>query len=65
MGNITNKRQTFVVQILDTQNLTWQGTVTWLDSKNKESFRSLLELVRLIDSAISPEQQFGLGDAQS
>ena len=42
---------TFVVQILNTQNASWQGTVTWTDGKRRESFRSELELIKLIDSA--------------
>ena len=46
---------TFVVQILNTQNATWQGTVTWTDGKRRESFRSELELIKLIDSAVSKD----------
>lgn len=45
-------RETFVVQILNTQNATWQGTVTWTDGRRSENFRSALELIRLMDSAL-------------
>lgn len=45
-------RETFVVQVLNTQNATWQGTVTWTDGRRSESFRSALELIRLMDSAL-------------
>ena len=48
----TGERETFVVRILNTQNATWQGTVTWTDGKRMESFRSALELIRLIDSTL-------------
>ena len=48
----TGDRETFVVRILNTQNATWQGTVTWTDGKRMESFRSALELIRLIDSTL-------------
>ena len=48
-----SKRSSFMVQIIDTQNQTWQGTVTWLDGKHTQPFRSLLELIKLIDSAVS------------
>lgn len=51
------KKPTFVIHVLDTQNMTWQGTVTWLDGKHQQPFRSLLELVKLMDSVI-------VGDAQ-
>ena len=48
-------RQSFVVDILQTRNATWQGTVTWVDGGETQSFRSALELLRLIDSALEPE----------
>ena len=48
-------RETFVVQILNTQNATWQGTVTWTDGRRTESFRSALELIRLMDSTLLAE----------
>ena len=48
MGN----RQTFLVHIVENQNATWQGDVTWLDEEKKESFRSLLELIKLMDMAV-------------
>jgi hypothetical protein len=33
------------------QNTTWQGVVTHVDKKEEQPFRSLLELVKLINSA--------------
>ena len=44
---------TFHIAILFRQNSSWQGTVTWLESGREECFRSVLELLFLIDSAIS------------
>lgn len=52
-----NKHETFVVQIINTQNSTWQGTVTWTDGKKQESFRSALELIKLIDSALEEKDE--------
>jgi len=52
-----SKKCSFVVQVLDTQNQTWQGTVTWLNGKHTESFRSLLELIKLMDSAVNSAQE--------
>lgn len=52
MKQAAGKRETFVVQILNTQNGTWQGTVTWTDGQRTQPFRSALELIRLIDSAL-------------
>jgi len=44
---------TFTVKILFRQNASWQGCVTWMESRKAETFRSALELVFLMDSAIS------------
>jgi hypothetical protein len=44
---------TFVVRIMDTQNATWQGTVSWTEENETQPFRSALELIRLMDSALA------------
>lgn len=51
----TTGGETFVIKVLNTQNATWQGTVTWTDGKRTESFRSALELIKLIDSALEED----------
>ena len=45
-------RHSFIVNILQQQNSTWQGTVTWVDENKTQNFRSALELIRLIDSTM-------------
>ena len=50
-----NGKGTFVVNILDTQNASWQGTVMWANGKTSKPFRSALELMKLIDSALGKE----------
>ena len=45
-------RQSFIVNILQQQNASWQGTVTWVEDNKTQSFRSALELIRLIDSTL-------------
>lgn len=45
--------RTFIIQIKGTENGTWQGTVDWVEKKEKVAFRSALELIRLMDSSIS------------
>ena len=35
------------------QDASWQGSVTWLEQGQEESFRSVLELILLLDSALS------------
>ena len=46
------KLATFAVRILFRQNASWQGSVTWLENDRSQSFRSVLELVLLMDSAL-------------
>lgn len=48
---------TFEVRILFRQNASWQGSITWLEEEQEESFRSVLELFLLMDSALNPERQ--------
>lgn len=48
------KRQekgTFLVKIHFRQRESWQGEVTWAEEKKTVSFRSALELIRLLDEA--------------
>lgn len=59
MKQYTGERETFVVRILNTQNATWQGTVTWTDGRRTEPFRSALELIRLIDSTLLEQEEEG------
>ena len=48
---LRGKVATFAVRILFRQNASWQGTVAWLEGSREESFRSVLELLLLMDSA--------------
>ena len=43
---------TFSLRVMFRQNATWQGSLTWTDTKQEHRFRSALELLRLIDSAL-------------
>ena len=42
----------FRIDVLFRQNASWQGNLTWLDRKEEAQFRSVLELVMLMDSAL-------------
>ena len=46
-------KATFIVQVQFQQNATWQGTITWTDEKKVQKFRSTLELIKLMDDALS------------
>lgn len=45
----------FVINVLDNRNHTWQGTITWVESDKKQNFRSALELIELMDSVVGRE----------
>lgn len=60
-----NKKPTFLIQMLDNQNMTWQGTITFLDDNQKLPFRSVLELIKLMDSAISASEFSEDADAEA
>ena len=46
------KKATFELQILFRQHSSWQGVLVWKDRNTERSFRSVLELVVLMDSAL-------------
>ena len=43
---------TFAIKVLFRQHTSWQGTITWLDAQSEQTFRSVLELILLLDSAL-------------
>lgn len=46
------EKATFELQILFRQHSSWQGIVLWQDRSREQSFRSVLELILLMDSAL-------------
>lgn len=46
----------FTVRVMFRRNATWQGTVTWVEEDQSQHFRSVLELVCLISSAVQTRQ---------
>ena len=47
MSERQKKTETFIIKIMNQQNSTWQGSVTWVDEQNAEQyFRSALELLK-------------------
>ena len=45
-------KATFELQVLFRQHSSWQGILVWKERKAEQSFRSVLELVVLLDSAL-------------
>ncbi len=55
-GTRTGKVATFSLRVLFRQNVSWQGSVAWLEGKQEQSFRSALELVLMIGDALQCQQ---------
>lgn len=49
------KDNTFIVKIVNRQNETWQGSVTWTEKQKVQNFRSALELLKLINGALEED----------
>lgn len=43
---------TFILQVLYRQNATWQGTIQWLEGRQTRLYRSVNELLKLMDEAV-------------
>lgn len=57
MERIGRKNQTFIIEIKGTENQSWQGCITWMDTNKKECFRSALEMIKLIDSTLNENEE--------
>ena len=49
------KKQVFILEMVSTRNQSWQGNIKWVEKHKQQSFRSMLEMMRLIDSAMGGE----------
>ena len=58
------KNASFLIDIVDTRHHTWQGKLYWVQEKKTVTFRSALELMQLIGSAVSPEETANLEQAE-
>jgi len=48
---------TFFVKVLFRQHTSWQGSVVWMEQHGEQPFRSVLELILLMDSALGGGQE--------
>jgi len=46
---------TFEISVKFTQNSTWQGQIHWIEKNQKQNFRSALEMLKLMDEALSED----------
>lgn len=50
---------TFEIQVVFRQHTSWQGVITWLERNLEQSFRSVLELILLMDSVLRSMEESG------
>ena len=50
-------KNTFVVRVENRQNGTWQGKIVWADENRTEHFRSMLEMLKLMEEAMASGAQ--------
>lgn len=47
---------TFIIHISKSDNASWQGQVTWADRSITRSFRSALELIKMMDGVVQLDE---------
>jgi len=50
---------TFEITVKFMQNSTWQGQIHWVEQDRRQSFRSALELLKLMDEALKEGSKSG------
>ena len=55
--NTLGKKGTFVVHVQYLENSTWQGEIVWTEKNESLKFRSALELLKIMDSALGTTDQ--------
>ena len=53
--NQVGRKASFIVRVNSRQNATWQGSISWTEKGGTKHFRSALELLKLMDSALGDE----------
>ena len=54
---LVGKKGTFVVHVQCLENATWQGEIVWAEKNESLKFRSALELLKIMDSALATTEQ--------
>ena len=43
---------TFIIRVQHRQNSSWQGRITWVEKDQTINFRSVWEMIKLLESAV-------------
>ena len=56
---------TFIVRVQHRQNSSWQGRITWMEEDRTLQFRSVWEMIKLIESAVDSVSSAEDGEAEA
>lgn len=60
-----NNQGTFIVKVEYDQHDTYQGQIVWAEGNKSKRFRSMLELIRLMDDVMATGEMEGQGRKNS
>ena len=55
---------TFIVRVQHRQNSSWQGRITWMENDKTIQFRSVWEMIKLIESAVDTVSEQDEGEQE-
>jgi len=61
-GNVRGKVATFVIKVMFRNHSSWQGSIYWVEKKHTINFRSVLELIHIIDDAVQARNRRQMKD---
>lgn len=56
---MSKKKGTFIIKVEYNQHDTYQGEIVWAEGNKSKRFRSMLELVRLMDDVMASGEMMG------
>jgi len=63
INNQVGRKASFILRITSRQYATWQGSISWTERGITKHFRSALELLKLIASALEDDEEEAVNDS--
>lgn len=62
-SGLERNKGTFIIKVMNKQNSTWQGSITWVEMQKTQNFRSALEMLKMIDEVLDGDIVIEEGDS--
>ncbi len=62
-SGLERNKGTFIIKIINKQNSTWQGSITWVEKQKTQNFRSALEMLKMMDEVLDGDIVIEKGDS--